>query len=294
MSMIYRVSLAIGLLAVAAMAAAQAPGVLYEKQSQYNTILVTEDAPGLRTLLFEKHGARQSVVKLGDPDHLELPYTRVMAVGLAVVQQPQRVLIVGLGGGTIPTFLRKHYAQTAIDVVDIDPEVAEVAKTYFGFREDGSLRVHVADGRKFIETCGEPYDIIFLDAFGSDNIPRHLATREFLQATARGLKPGGVVVSNVWGPGSNPLYESMVCTYRDVFAELCIVDVPGGGNKILVALPRRVKLNPEELAQRATEISRQKQWRFDLGDLLRQGLQKSVPPDSHGRVLRDDDPQEDR
>ena len=127
MSMIYRVSLAIGLLAVAAMAAAQAPGVLYEKQSQYNTILVTEDAPGLRTLLFEKHGARQSVVKLGDPDHLELPYTRVMAVGLAVVQQPQRVLIVGLGGGTIPTFLRKHYAQTAIDVVDIDPEVAEVA-----------------------------------------------------------------------------------------------------------------------------------------------------------------------
>ena len=47
--------------------------VLYETKSPYNTIVVTEDARGLRTLWFERYGVRQSVVKVGDPDHLELP-----------------------------------------------------------------------------------------------------------------------------------------------------------------------------------------------------------------------------
>ena len=45
---------------------------------------------GLRTLLFEKNGARQSVVKLGDPDYIELPYCRAMPAALALVQQPRR------------------------------------------------------------------------------------------------------------------------------------------------------------------------------------------------------------
>ena len=101
----------LGLLVVLAprVAASAEPRTLYEKQSPYNTILVTEDDRGLRTLLFEKGGVRQSVVKVGDADHVELAYARVMPVGLAFVEAPRRMLIVGLGGGTIPSFLHKHY-----------------------------------------------------------------------------------------------------------------------------------------------------------------------------------------
>lgn len=284
-----RASLSIGLLVLLAAATAAEQRVLYEKQSPYNTIVVTEDGLGLRTLRFEKDGVCQSVVKLGDPDHIELPYARVMTVGLAVAPQPRRVLIVGLGGGTIPAFLHKHCPRTTIDVVDIDPDVVRVAKTYFGFQEDRSLRVHVADGRRFIETCRDPYDIIFLDAFGSESIPLHLTTREFLQAAVRALTPGGAVVGNVWGPGSNRLYDSMVRTYRDVFSGLCILNVQGVGNKIIVALPRQSQINREELAQQAGELSRQQQWRFDLGNLVRRGFQESDRRDGRGRVLRDND-----
>jgi hypothetical protein len=49
------------------------PIVLYEKESPFGMVIVTEE-DGLRTLLFEKNGARQSVVKLGDPEYLDLPY----------------------------------------------------------------------------------------------------------------------------------------------------------------------------------------------------------------------------
>ena len=112
-----------------------------------------------------------------------------MPIGLAVVEEPKRILIVGLGGATIPNFLHKHYPRTTIDVVDIDPDVVVVAKKFFGFKDDPTMRAHVADGRKFVEESRDRYDIIFLDAYGRDNIPYHLATREFLQAARARYRP---------------------------------------------------------------------------------------------------------
>lgn len=263
--------------------------VIYEKESPYNTIIVTEDDRGLRTLYFERYGARQSVVKVGDPDHVELPYARAMPVGLALVDQPKRILIVGLGGGTIPGLLHKHYPETTIDVVDIDPVVVDVAKRFFGFREDRTMHAYVDDGRRFIENCRDPYDVIFLDAFGSESIPYHLATREFLQAVRRALTPKGVAVGNVWSRSSNPLYDAMVRTYQDVFDELYILDVRGAGNKILIALPRKERISQEELARRASRISKERQLRFDMGDAVTYGYQYAPNQDPRGRVLTDKD-----
>ncbi len=284
-----RVLLLLGLAAVLSLAVT-APAqqkVLYEKESPYSTIVVTEDAQGLRTLWFEKGGARQSVVKPSDPDHLELPYTRAMPVGLAFVERPKRVLIIGLGGGTIPSFLRKHYPQATIDVVDIDPDVVDVARKFFAFREDSAMHAYVDDGRRFIEQCRDPYDMIFLDAFGSENIPYHLATREFLQAVRRALNDRGVAVGNIWSRGSNPLYDSMIRTYQEVFDELYVLDVRGAGNKILLALPQKRRITRDDLARRAEIISKQKQFRFDMGELVRYGYRRPKKNDPRGHVLRD-------
>ncbi len=264
--------------------------VLYEKQSPYSLIVVTEDDEGLRTLWFEKHGARQSVVKLGDPDHLELPYAKAMPMGLAFADRPRRILIVGLGGGTVPGFLHKHYPEATIDVVDVDPDVVMVAKRYFGFREDAKMHAHVADGRRFIEQCRDPYDLIFLDAFGSENIPYHLATREFLEAVRRALAPGGVAVGNVWSRASNRLYDAMVRTYQEVFDELYIFDVRGAGNKILVVLPRKQRIERDALALRASRISRERDFPYDMGDVARYGYRYATDDRPRARVLRDRKP----
>ena len=223
--------------------AACAQTVIYEKTSPYNTIIVTEDYNGLRTLLFERFGGRQSVVKPGDPDYLELAYAKTALAGLALCDGPRRVLVVGLGGGSLPMFLRKHYPAATIDVAEIDPGVVDVAKQLFGFQEDERTRAHVGDGRQFIENVRLPYDIIFLDAFGARSVPAHLTTQEFMLAVRRALAPSGVAVSNVWRPAANPLYDSMVRTHQGAFDELFILDVPGDVNNILLALPRRQPLN---------------------------------------------------
>ncbi len=264
--------------------------VIYEKASSYNTIIVTEDHKGLRTLLFERGGGRQSVVKPGDPDHLELPYARVALAGLALCEEPRRILVVGLGGGTLPMFLRKHYPAATIDVAEIDPDVLDVAKRFFGFVEDERMRAHVGDGRQFIENARQSdYDIVFLDAFGARAVPKQLTTREFLQAARRVLVTSGVVVSNVWRPSANPLHDSMVRTHQEAFEELFVLDVPEDVNNILLALPRKQLLNQSELAQLARKISVAKQFRFDLGEQVEYGFHYASEKSGTGRVLRDAD-----
>jgi spermidine synthase len=286
-----RLCLHAGLSALAALTvlACSAQTVIYEKASPYNTIIVTEDHKGMRTLLFERGGGRQSVVKPGDPDHLELPYARVALAGLALCEEPRRILVVGLGGGSLPMFLRRHYPAAAIDVAEIDPGVVDVAKQFFGFREDELTRAHVGDGRQFIENVRQGYDIIFLDAFGARDVPKHLTTQEFLQAVRRALVTSGVVVSNVWRPSANPLYDSIVRTHQEAFDELYILDVPGDVNNILLALPRKQPLDRSELAQLARKISAAKQFRFDLGEQVEYGFHHASEKSGPGRVLRDVD-----
>ena len=264
--------------------------VLYEKRSAYNDIIVSEDAAGYRVLRFERGGARQSIGKPGEPEYLGFAYTKVAFVGLALAPEPSRILIIGIGGGTMPMFLHTYYPNARIDAVDIDPDVVRVAKEYFGFREDDRLKAHVGDGRAFVEQTKEPYDLIFLDAFGARNVPPHLTTLEFMRAVHRAVKPGGVVVGNIWGKPSNPIYDSMVRTYQEVFDDIYMLDVPGTTNKILLALPRKQTLDRTSLAQLAHAKGESKGFRFDMGEIDDDQFHVLSGKGKTGRVLRDAEP----
>jgi spermidine synthase len=284
-----RVRIGLVLALLACLASARAETVLYEKKSPYNNIIVTEDASGYRVLRFERSGARQSIGKPGEPGYLGFAYTKVAFVGLALTREPSRILVVGLGGGTMPMFLRKHYPDAHIDAVDIDPEVVHVAREYFGFKEDERMRAHVGDGRQFVERVRDPYDVIFLDAFGTRNVPPPLTTLEFMRAVKKAVKPTGVVVGNIWGRGPNPLFDSMVRTYQEAFDDLYILDVVGTSNKILLALPRKQSLDRPQLVQLARKTGTAKSFEFDLGDIDEEQFTHATRRSAEGRVLRDAD-----
>jgi spermidine synthase len=260
---------------------------IYKTNSPYNSIIVQEDSAGLRYLLFSENGALQSVRRPGEAGNLVLPYSRSMMVGLTCVEKPRRILVVGLGGASIPSYLHQHYPKARIDCVEIDSAVIDVAKRFFGFQEDDRLRAHAADGRKYIEETTHRYDIVFLDAFGDDYIPPSLTTREFLLAVRRVLSPRGIVLANVWGRFSNPLYDSMLVTYRDVFKQVYLFDVPLRGNIVFLAVPRTGTFHREDLAQKATAVSKKRSFGFDLGELVRSGYQDARELSLDAPVLLD-------
>jgi spermidine synthase len=282
--------LALVVLALLACTASSSPRtVLYEKQSPYTLVSVTEDGEGRRYLQFDKSGSLQSVVRPGQPLNLELPYTRVSMVGLAFVPAPKRILVVGLGGGAMPMFLRTVLPGAHIDVVDIDPDVVDVAKRYFGFKEDDHLRAHVGDGRGFVEAAGPAYDLVFLDAYGPDNIPEHLATLEFLTAVRARLAEGGAVVGNVWEDPPNPRFDSMAHTWKVGFRQLYSFDVRGSANRILVGLASPQKQTRAALEARAEALERAKSIPFDLSGLVAEGYEDATNRKPRGRLLKDAD-----
>ena len=277
----------IAVLLVSSELAAAAERIILERKSPYNNIFVSEDTGGLRILRFERWGARQTVVKLGDPDHLELPYARVVPVAFVFVEEPTSALVIGLGGGTIPSFLRKRFPDMRIDAVDIDPGVVDVAKSHFGFREDAKMRAHVADGRRFVEQTQERYDLVFLDGFGTDSVPPHLTTREFLQSVRRILTPRGITIGNLWAREVNTLYDSMVKTYRSVYDDVLVIDVPASGNKILIAAPWKFQLSPREMVMRARQVSSQHALRNEINELVEQNVRAPGNDGVAGRLLTD-------
>lgn len=269
--------------------AAAGERVVLERLSRYNHIQVVEDDSGLRTLRFAPSGARQSVARPGDPGHLELAYARVVVAALGAAPAVRRVLVIGLGGGSLPMYLRDRRSDLWIDVVEIDPAVADVARSHFGFAEDARLRLHLADGRAFVERAEPVYDAIVMDAYGADSIVRSLATRECLRAMRRALTPAGVVIADVWGRAHNPLYDSMVRTYADAFRGLAILTVDGADNQVFIAWRDREPMTRDELGRHAAALGRALSTRFDLPSLVSRGYRRPAEVAIGGTVLRDDD-----
>ncbi len=271
-------------LALAVALYTQRPQAIFERTGDFGRVRVVEAADGLRTLYTGDGRARQSAVYPGRPDHLQLAYSRVGMIGLALVPADARILFVGLGGGAMPMYARHMLPQADIEVVEIDPLIVDVAQRYFGFRQDVRMRVHTDDGRAFLEdTAPATYDLIVLDAFSDDEVPRALTTRQFLETVRSRLTPGGVVVSNLWS--GNPVYPSMVATYGAVFEDVHLVKVPGRDQRILVA-PAEGQLERAALVQAARSLAARVDLGFDLPALVEQGYER--PELRAAPVLEDD------
>lgn len=207
---------------------------LFDAPSEFGRVRVVERSDGVRELYLGSSVNRQTAVDPSRPGELVLPYTRIMLTGVALVSDTARVLLVGLGGGALPSYLAERRPGVTVDAVDINPVVVRAAREWFGLTEGPRLRVHVADGREFVSQAPEgSWDLVMLDAFSEDGIPKRLATREFVAQVARVLAPGGTVVTNLHTVP--PDYEDMVATWLSVFPHAVEVDVPGHRQRILMA-----------------------------------------------------------
>lgn len=265
------------------LAACAGERVVHREVSLGREIVVAERSDGVRTLRFGERGATQSQVRPGQPRELLVPYVRTAVAALGVVPAPRRLLVVGLGGGAMPMYLREVLPAATIDVAELDPAVARVARDWFGFREDDALRLTVGDGRQFIENVEVAYDAIFLDAYGETDVPFALTTQQFLRATRDALAPRGAVIANLWSTSER--YSEMIATYQAVFDSVQVLRVSRRSNRIIVA---RLGERPHD-APSHDPMAALRDFAADLGldDALEGGLE--TPETSAGAgILRDE------
>lgn len=263
-------------------------GRIAHVETVYNDIFVTKDASLLK-LSFQWKGWHfsQSEVNLADPNDLPMLYTRAMSIAAIFPQDIKRVLVLGLGAGSIPVYLHRFLPDATIDTVELDPGVIDVAKKYFGLRETKNFHLIEGDGRVFLNRHTEPYDLIFIDAFTGSYIPFHLMTKEFYQLLRNRLAPHGVAAFNFIP--TVDLFDSNVRTVRLAFENL---DFFNSGDRLLymsnvIVLGRLDPLSEAETLQRAVAAQARYKFPFDVSHLVTE-RRIPAPKTLKGEVLTDD------
>ncbi len=254
----------------------QEPQIRFDKRSEFDRILVV-DVGKMRCLRFrDVDGGNQSMISLSNPEAVPMECIRLAMLGILFTPQMERVLMIGLGGGTFTSLLRRHYPALWIDVVEIDPIVVEAAKRFFWVREDSRFHIHIEDGAAFIERASHSYDLIFLDAYTQDGIPEHLATLEFFNTVKARLSDNGVVVINLYG--GEHIKRAIGKVFRVAFPETACIRSSDGLNLLLFGKASAAVPEYDKLVTEARRLTADLCLSFDLGELAeRLGIECTVP-----------------
>ncbi len=149
---------------------------------------------------------------------------------------PRRVCILGAAGGADARVLKHAFPGVRITGVEIDSGLVDLGAEYMGLRSVTD-RIVVADGRDFIRTNKERYDLVIVDVYNQTYIPFHMATVEFYRLVRARLAPGGVVAFNVaWRWGDDwTLVRRCADTLRAVFPSVYLKMFENRANTLLFA-----------------------------------------------------------
>jgi spermidine synthase len=191
-----------------------------------------EDCGPLRCLHFDLDNV-QSVMRHDDPDALCLAYTRKMMTFLLFNAAPRRLLLLGLGGGSLAKFCYRHLPGAHITVLEIDPNVLALREEFQVPPDNDRFRVVQGDGVAYISGRAPREDVILVDACDRNGLSPTLAAPDLYANLRRRLVVGGVLVMNVCGEPEE--IESHIARIRGVFGER-IISLPAkeDGNLIVM------------------------------------------------------------
>ncbi|XP_012513220.1 PREDICTED: methyltransferase-like protein 13 isoform X2 [Propithecus coquereli] len=210
-----------------------------------------------------------------DKSYLCCEHHKAMIAGLALLRNPEllletplALLVVGLGGGSLPLFVHDHFPKSCVDAVEIDPSMLEVATQWFGFSQSDRMKVHIADGLDYISNLagrGEVrphYDVIMFDVDSKDPTlgmscpPPAFVDQPFLQKVKSILTPEGVFILNLVCRDLG-LKDAVLARLKAVFPLLYVRRIEDEVNEILFCqLQPEQKLAMPELLEMAQALER--------------------------------------
>ncbi len=171
----------------------------------------------------------QSAVFL-DSEDLVLEYGRFYHLIRHFNPDFEDTLLIGGAGYSFPMEYLRTYENARLNVVEIDPQMTEIARKHFRMKDDPRMQIIHEDGRMFINRAeSAKYDAVLMDAFGSlFTVPHHLTTVEAVTQISRILKDDGIVIFNlgaaITGEGSKFL-QAEIRTYKEVFPHVYLFKV---------------------------------------------------------------------
>ena len=225
----------------------------------YRKPFLIEDREYL-AMCFALDGCTQTEMRLDDPVALANEYTRKMMGFLVFEARPKKILMIGLGGGSLAKYCRRHLPATEFTAVEIDPDVIAMRPHFYLPPDDELFKVINADGADYVAQMahrGERSDVMLIDAYDPIGIAKSVVEQPFVENAKRILGPNGVFVINLVAEAD--ACERYVETIRQVFdSSVIMIEVKRSGNLVVFAGnalldPQRVPLalrNAERIERR--------------------------------------------
>lgn len=190
----------------------QALAVIDTPSAHYTVLKRTNATGRTMTLLTTGPHGVQSGVYDDRPEELLFWYTQEMARMTSVHPSKSRILMLGGGTFTLPSYMSTLYPDSQIDVVEIDPELERIAKEYFWYRDRPNVKIIAEDARTYVNRTTEQYDIVLVDVYNDISVPHSLMTTEYGMALDKIVNSNGLVVVNS--------VSSLEGSCRDMFAAI--------------------------------------------------------------------------
>jgi spermidine synthase len=259
--------------------AADTGRVLYEAETTQQYARVVERPDGSRALELNEGQAVHSLWRPGT--YLTGDYWDGHLVLAAASRRrpPRRIAILGNAGGTVARAFGHFFPATAVDAVEIDPELTDLGRRFLGLRNP-RMRTFAEDARPWLERSAGGYDAIMVDAYRQPYIPFYLTTREFFELTRERLAPGGITIVNVGHPeGSDELERVLGRTMAEAYPRVLRYPIEPT-NTLLVGGDRG--LSGERLRRNAAALP------AELRPLARRAAAALAPRLPGGEVFTDD------
>lgn len=189
---------------------------------------------GERRFLHFNERLIQSAMRLAAPNELDLRYTQKMMSFLLFRSRPRRLVLIGLGGGSLVKFCHARLPATQVTVLENNPDVIALREAFLVPPDSPNLKVLEADGAEYLEQTEKGIDVLLVDAFDSGGFAPSLANREFFEQARSRLTGSGVLVVNL--AGDRQRYEGLIGVLMQVFDDqVIVVPVPEDDNHVLLA-----------------------------------------------------------
>lgn len=233
--------------------------LVHRRRSRDRVLEVVEDQ--LTRSLHFGDCTRQSAMYLDHPAVLVLEYTQNMMACLLFDPQPRRILLLGLGGGSLAKFLLQQFPECAIDAVEPARDVVEVARSHFELPATPSLNVHLTDAFSFMTDASRQlagYDLMLIDVYDATGMVPSMTQADFLASVRTRLATGGVLAFNLSRP-QRDLYRQALRNLRRCFpGQVYRLPVIEKGNEIAFALQPRVEPESIKALQSRAETLKQR------------------------------------
>jgi spermidine synthase len=248
----------------------------YDGQSDYSHIRIRRRGP-IRSMIFVRDNGQEVLetqMDLRRPAELKFEYLRYLFASYLFCPEPERVLIVGLGGGSMVHYLQQTDPEVKIDAVEIDPLVVKLAADMFGTKPTENVNIVAADGFKFIADAEDhSYDVIYMDAFlkpsadtDETGAPLALRTQQFYKQLQQKLKTGGVVAFNL---NPHQQLEADLHELKEAFPQVYVFPMSQFNGVVAIGTTETKRLEPAELVRRGRTLNRRFKSSLDFQEMPR-------------------------